>query len=128
MAKTSGGVRGTTAKNRPFANIQTVKEFILENAHLDSWQRAKARYSSDDIEKNYIVKDIIDDVISKNTEFASQVAQTVKKYNYRISEKQAYVIARSAVEGKAEHLYGYKSNQLLDYFASSTTNRRRKSR
>lgn len=127
MAKTSGGVRGTTVKNRPFANIYTVKEFILKNAHLDSWQRAKARYSSDNIEKNYIVKDIIDDV-SKNTDFASQVAQTVKKYNYRMSEKQAYVIARSAVEMKAEHLYWYKSNQLLDYFASSTTNRRRKSR
>lgn len=37
--------------------------------------------------------------------FASQVAQSVRKYNYKISEKQAYVIAKAATEGKIGRLY-----------------------
>lgn len=103
MAKTSGGVRGATAKNRPVPDVQAVKRALLYYAQENRWLR-NLDY---ELGFNGDAQAVIDDIAKKNLGFASQVAQTVKKYNYRISEKQAYIIARAAVDIKSDLFYDY---------------------
>lgn len=110
MAKTSGGVRGSNAKNRPVADVQVVKQSLMRYAKEDRWNR-NTEYN---LGFNADAQSVIDDIASKKLGFASQVAQTVKKYNYRISEKQAYIIARAAIESKSNFLY--KQNKLKIIF------------
>lgn len=47
---------------------------------------------------------VIDEVAEMKLGFASDVAASVKSRNYTISEKQAYVIAKAAMDNKARSL------------------------
>lgn len=72
--------------------VQEVKGFILRYAQIDRWNNNSASEFNDEAQT-------IIELVSKGAYgFASEIAQTVVKYNFRISEKQAYWIARVAVE------------------------------
>lgn len=107
MAKTSGGVRssissGRSNKRDPI-DVQSVKRGLIDYAKEDRWNR-NIEYH---LGMNAQAQGVIDQVADGNYGFASQVAQTVRKYNYRISEKQAYVIAKSAVDNEVPGLRKY---------------------
>lgn len=113
MAKTLGGGGRTSsakktavgAKALPKANINDVAralsrysriKYLSRGSFQEDWQ-ASARM-------------LIDDVAAQNYGFASDVAKTVKKYGYKISEKQSFVIASAAVRNNNRWLY--VDNQL----------------
>ena len=107
MAKTGGGnrgggTRGSKASGGGYAtaDLQSVKNALLKYARVDHWNDNSSVWMEDE------VRGLIDSVSeSPKLGFASQVAQSVRKYNYKISEKQAYVIAKAATEGKIGRLY-----------------------
>ena len=106
MAKTSGGVRASTSlrsSKRTPIDVQSVKRGLVDYAREDRLNR-NSEYS---LGMNAQAQGVIDQVADGNYGFASQVAQTVRKYNYRISEKQAYVIAKSAVDNEVTGLRRY---------------------
>jgi len=80
--------------NLQTVNLQTVKSALLRYAKADRWNR-NTSYS---MGFNDDAQTVIDLVAEGNYGFASDIATTVKKYNYSISEKQAYWIARTAIE------------------------------
>lgn len=103
MAKTSGEIRSEKkggGKSSPTVDLQSVKQAILDYARVNHWtQNSQVSFEED-------IRSVIDSVAdAPKLGFASQVAQTVKKYNYKVSEKQAYVIAKAATEGKIGVLY-----------------------
>lgn len=109
MAKTSGGIRKNgmgRANNRHPVDVQAVKRGLLNYAKTDRWNRSNDYY----LGFNDQAQTVIDKVAVGNYGFPSQVAQTVKKYNYRISEKQAYVIAKAAVDHEVGGLRGHDGN------------------
>lgn len=78
----------------PEINVQSVKRALLSYAKADRWNKnTEYRMGFNDIAQG-----TIDAVANANIGFASDVAKTVAKYNYSISEKQAYVIANAAVQ------------------------------
>lgn len=126
MAKTSGGVRSndrSRANNRPPIDVQSVKTGLMQYAREDRWNR-NSEYS---LGMNAQAQNVIDQVADGNHGFASQVAQTVRRYNYRISEKQAYVIAKAAVDNEVTGLRGYDGNPNI-IFRDYSEQRKRKKR
>lgn len=116
MAKTSGGVRtGGKVRNvrkQPAYDIQSVKRGLIRYAKEDKWNRNteyRLGFNSD-------AQGVIDQVAKGNYGFASQVAETVRRYGYRISEKQAYVIARAAVENNLSLLRNPKTGGASEIF------------
>ena len=84
MAKTSGGTRGSKASGGGYAtaDLQSVKNALLKYARVDHWNDNSSVWMEDE------VRGLIDSVSeSPKLGFASQVAQSVRKYNYKISEK-----------------------------------------
>lgn len=78
------------AKN-PSYRIQKTKSFILSYAFQYGWNKASVRDMADEAET-------IVDLVSKYGEgLAKEIATTVNKYK-KVSEKQAYWIAKYAVE------------------------------
>lgn len=78
--------------------IQEVKWFICNYAFSANWNNASRADMANDAET------VIGYVATANLGFASEIAQTVEKYK-KISEKQAYWIAKAAVENnKAERI------------------------
>ena len=125
MAKTSGGVRSndrSRAKQTPI-DVQDVKRGLLNYAQIDRWNRSNDYH----LGFNDQAQTVIDRVAAGNFGFPSQVAQTVKKYNYRISEKQAYVIAKAAVDNEVTGLRGYDGNPNI-IFRDYSEQRKRKKR
>lgn len=90
----------TTVNNNN--KIQVLKNFIVSNAFAYGWNTASKRELGDEAET------IVDQVAKFTTGFASEIAQTVLKYK-KVSEKQAYWIAKAAVENnkdtRVEFLY-----------------------
>ena len=124
MAKTSGGVRSNNRSraNRPPIDVQGVKRGLLNYAKIDRWNRSNDYY----LGVNDQAQTVIDRVAAGNYGFPSQVAQTVKKYNYRISEKQAYVIAKAAVDNEVSGLRGYDGNPNIIFRDYSEQRKRKK--
>lgn len=80
--------------------IQVVKSALVRYAKVDKWNR-NTEYN---LGMNDDAQWLIDQVAEGNFGFASDIANTVKKYNYSVSEKQAYWIAKIAVENLNEKL------------------------
>ena len=95
----------------------------MQYARENRWNR-NSEYS---LGMNAQAQNVIDQVADGNHGFASQVAQTVRKYNYRISEKQAYVIAKAAVDNEVAGLRGYDGNPNI-IFRDYSEQRKRKKR
>lgn len=99
MAKSSGGVR-TQVKLTPQQqkeHISQVKRMLENYTYFDGRNKAFEH----DMGWNDQAQVLVDNVADGNYGFASDVAKTVVSRKYRsISEKQAYVIARAAVENK----------------------------
>lgn len=112
MAKTAGGVRGAKAKRMPL-DVQSVKSGLVRYAMADK----RNRNSEYRLGFNDDAQSVVDNVAKGNYGFASQVAQTVQRYNYRISEKQAYVIARAAVENEVTGLRDIKTGNAKEIFS-----------
>ena len=110
MGKTSGGVRNINRVENP--DIQRVKRGLLVYSKIDKWNR-NTNYR---LGFNDDAHSVIDDVADNNWGFASEVAKTVRKYNYRISEKQAYIIAKAAVENKSTFLWESNNKELKIIF------------
>lgn len=72
--------------------IQEVKKFIVQYAFQYGWNRASIKSFADEAET---VISIV--AMREEAGFAAEIAQTVEKYK-RVSEKQAYWIAKAAVE------------------------------
>lgn len=114
MAKTTGGGAGggsaskkSGARDEYFkdADVGTVARSLESYAKVDKWNRSsvyQAGFNDD-------AQGVIDEIASGNFGFASDVAKTVAKYNYKISPKQAYIIASAAVNNKVESLLGNAS-------------------
>ena len=75
-------------------DINDVKIALLRYTKEDKWNRNTEYH----LGFNDQAQDLIDDIANGDFGFASDVAKSVQKYNYSISEKQAYVIAKTAVE------------------------------
>lgn len=121
MAKTSGGTRGgkkAGGGGYPNADLQSVKNALLKYARVDHWNNNSSVWMEEE------VRGVIDSVAeSPKMGFASQVAQSVVKYNYKISEKQAFVIAKAATESKLRALYDtYKNVRITFRKYNSKTN------
>lgn len=112
MAKTSGGNRGGGKKN-DFSKVEVndVKQGLMTYAR--EYQGRYGTLSPKDY--NSDAQRVIDVVADGNFGFASQVATSVKNSGYRISEKQAYVIARATIENKVKQIFN-KNGQLNDIF------------
>lgn len=81
--------------------IQKIKRLIMGFIRFDRWHENSLAGINDD------VLWIVEQVATSNLGFASEVAKTVATYK-KASEKQAYVIARAAVEsGLAEKISYY---------------------
>jgi len=82
--------------------IQILKKFILGYAFSYSWNAASRKELANEAET------VIDLVAISGLGFASEIAATVAKYK-KISEKQAYWIAKAAVENnhdtRVAHFY-----------------------
>ena len=74
--------------------IQKVKSALVRYAKSDKWNR-NSEYN---LGMNDDAQWVIDMVADGSFGFASDIANTIKKYNYSVSEKQAYWIAKTAVE------------------------------
>lgn len=115
MAKSSGGIRG---RRKETPDIQTVKKGLMVAGRFNS---SSSRWNNNS-QYNLGLQDdaqlVIDD-IAKGDSFAAKVAQSVKQYNYRISEKQAYVIAKEAVEKRNKFLYSKDNKTLKMAFTKS---------
>ena len=74
--------------------IQEVKSFLVRYAKIDRWNNNSASNFNDEAQS------IIERIAIGDYGFASEIAQTVVKYNFSISEKQAYWVARKAVENE----------------------------
>ena len=74
---------------------------MLRYAKEDRWNNNSAYQAG----FNDDAQSVIDEVAKGNYGLASDIAKTVQKYNYNISEKQAYHIAKAAVEIKVDMLY-----------------------
>ncbi len=70
--------------------IQAVKAFLLSFSFSYNWNNASKRQMSE------LCDNVIGYVADFTTGFASEVAKTCEKYR-KVSEKQAYVIAREYV-------------------------------
>lgn len=75
-------------------DLQNVKRALLTYAKADRWNNNSA-YS---LGFNDMAQGLIDRVANGDYGFPSEIAQTVSKYGYKISEKQAYWIAKAGVE------------------------------
>lgn len=112
MAKTSGSNRGGVRKNDfSKVNVNDVKQGLMTYA-----QEYRGRYGTlSPKEYNSDAQRVIDVVADGNYGFASQVATSVKNSGYRISEKQAYVIARATIENKVTQIFN-KKGQINEIF------------
>ena len=75
--------------------IQTVKSFITNYAFSYDFNNASKREMADEAET------VIELVAQSGLGFASDIANTVNKYK-KISEKQAYWIAKTAIENSLD--------------------------
>lgn len=80
--------------------IQTLKNFLTRNAFSYGWNTASKKDIADDAET------IINLVAISSYGFASEIATTVEKFK-RVSEKQAYWIAKAAVENEQDTRVSY---------------------
>lgn len=102
-----GGNRGISVKGFNFSEVDVneVAKGLKQYAKVDRWNKNTA-YS---LGFNDDAQGVIDDVAKMNVGFASDVAKTVQKYNYTISDKQAFVIASAAVKNKSNALLTRRS-------------------
>ena len=85
--------------------IEVTKSFIVNNAFLYNWNNASIKEDADAAEK------MIDLVAGSNLGFASEIAATAAKYK-KVSEKQAYHIAKAAVENNLTTIdYMFEGNE-----------------
>lgn len=103
MAKSSGNTR--RGGKRKTLDINAVKKGLMVAGAFNSREARWNNNASYHLGFHDDAQLVIDDV-AKGRSFASKVAQSVKQNNYRISEKQAYVIAKEAVEKKNKFLFG----------------------
>lgn len=76
--------------------INDDKMQILKYAGLNEWNNNSKREQIRD------ARAMVDIVAEKGSGFGLEVAKTVQKYGYRVSEKQAYVISKTLQEWKAK--------------------------
>lgn len=106
MGRNSGGNRGISIpigrKGFDFgtADASTIANSLSRYARIDRWNENSSHKMGweDD------ARAVIDNVSEINIGFASEVARTVQKYNYKISDKQAFVIASAAIKNKVPSL------------------------
>lgn len=84
--------------------IQAVKSFLLRYAKIDKWNNNSASSFNDEAET------IISLVAKASLGFASDIASTVEKNHFSVSEKQAYWIAKAAVENDMTSRIDYLFN------------------
>jgi hypothetical protein len=84
--------------------IQKVKSFIFRYARIDKWNNNSASSFNDEAQT------IIDLVARGSYGFASDIAHTVVNSKFYISEKQAYWIAKIAVENNLASRIDYLLN------------------
>lgn len=80
--------------------IQAVKSFLTNYSFSYSWNNASSKQMADEAET------IIDLIATGAYGFASEIAQSVCKFK-KCSEKQAYWIAKSAVESGVANRVDY---------------------
>lgn len=111
MGKTSGGVRGGKKYDFSKVDVNDVKRGLMIYA-----QEYRGRYGVlSPKENNSDAQRVIDVVADGDYGFASQVAISVRNYKYRISEKQAYVIARATIDHKIKQIFD-KNGKLSGIF------------
>lgn len=112
MAKGSGGTRGASGGgssrskgfNLPegFTDVQTVKEALMQYANMDKWNK-NTEYQ---MGFNDDAMGVIESIAKGDHGLATTIAKDLtsrpnwNKYGANLSEKQAYVLAKAAVEGK----------------------------
>lgn len=97
-------MRAGRGGNRNLPDVNTVKTALMRYTKEDRYNKN----SSYNLGLNSQAQNVIYGV-SQGDGFASKVAQTIVKNNYRsITEKQAYIIAKEAVDSKSKWLYDKK--------------------
>lgn len=108
MAKGSGGTRGggASAKGRglnfdsDYNDVNIVKQNLMKYVPMDKWNK-NTEYQ---MGLNDTAQGIVEDVAKGDYGLATTIAKQAvgspnwNKYGYSLSEKQAYVIAKAAVE------------------------------
>lgn len=114
MGRNSGGNRGVSIsigrKGFDFENVDasTVANSLSRYARVDKWNdNSSYRMGFEDDARM-----VIDNVAEINVGFASDIAKTVQKYNYKISDKQAFVIASAAIKNKIPSLLTRSNGQM----------------
>lgn len=85
-----------------FTDVQTVKEALMQYANQDRWNK-NTEYQ---MGFNADAMGVIEDIAKGDHGLATTIAKDLTsrpnwdKYGARLSEKQAYVLAKAAVEGK----------------------------
>lgn len=103
---------GKTLKAYEQTDISTVSNALFRYAKEDRWNQDTV-YS---MGFNSDAQAVIDDVAEMKLGFASDVANSVKQRNYTISEKQAYVIGKAALDNKSKYLVDNKTKELKVIF------------
>lgn len=111
MAKGSGGIRATRARTTRGGkyDVQSVKSGLLSYARVDRWNRASAYNAGFNDEARFTLEAVSEAKLG----FPSEVAASVLRYN-RISEKQAYVIAKAAVDNDLGIRRGGKTARIYE--------------
>lgn len=99
-----GAAQRTAGYNTPegFTDVQTVKEALMQYANQDKWNK-NTEYQ---MGFNADAMGVIEDIAKGDHGLATTIAKDLTsrpnwdKYGARLSEKQAYVLAKAAVEGK----------------------------
>ncbi len=90
-------------------DVQSVKSGLLSYARVDRWNRASAYNAGFNDEARFTLEAVSEAKLG----FPSEVAASVLRYN-RISEKQAYVIAKAAVDNDLGIRRGGKTARIYE--------------
>lgn len=132
MGRNSSGVRG--GKGRKTSSAKADWELFDEKDVINEVKKSLMTYPSENRWNNSnddrmgfidITQHTVNQLADGNYGFASDVAKTVQKYRYKASEKQAYVMAKAAVENKISSLTKSGGNKLESIYRPLTKEEKR---
>lgn len=114
MSKSSGNVRKSRGGLDRVLDINSVKNGLYA-AGVKDRKNNNSTFALGFVDD---AQSVVDSV-AKGDSFASKVAQSVQKYGYKMSEKQAYVIAKEAVETRNKALFERDNKTVRPLFQKS---------
>lgn len=128
MGRNSGGIREgghSSGKNyeaeiaaykNDYDNLQQVKSSIMSYAQVNRWNRNAEYAAGFNDEAQWLIEEIADGNYGLATTIAKQAVGNPNwnKYGYRFSEKQAYVLAKTAIDNELTQKNGQAIHSIWD--------------